>query len=125
MAFLRRNKQAIAFGIMAIAVIFALNSVINTTADHLYRDQIAACEQTKNVAIESNQRIPAARSSVHILRKFLVSARKARLAAYHRTHAPSDATAAKEYLGLIQSLDRGVHFAFVPIVNCQKIVRKP
>lgn len=125
MRILKQNKQLVAFVILTIGIVLAMNAIITNTADKLYQSQIAACEQTQTVVKESNHRIPAGEATARVLRQFLVAARKARLSTYNSTHLLSDRTAAQEYTKLIEDLDLNVHFQRIPLLNCQKVVAKP
>lgn len=123
--FIKRNREILAFVLLALVTGLALNSVVNKGNSAVYKAQLTTCYQINRLQMESNRRIKSHLADTDVLRRFLQGARTARLAAFQQTHQRSDYIAARTYGSLIHVLDQKVHFTAVPLVNCVKVIPKP
>lgn len=110
----------LAFVILAGAGMYAVNSQANSNAQTLYETQLAGCERSNSIRVESNERIAAHTIDRNVLSSFLESAAEARNAA----GTPTDKRAADKYLDLRDSLKR-VQFQAQPLIECSKTIEKP
>lgn len=125
MRFINRNRQILAFVLLALITGLALNAVVNKGNQTLYDSQLVQCTRGNKVIKESNRRIQSHLADTKVLRMFMEGARTARLAAFHQSHHKSDFIAARTYGDLIRVLDAKVHFEAIPLVNCVKVIPKP
>lgn len=119
-----RNSALVSFILLALIGGWAIKSSADSSAERLYQTQIEACEGSNDNRRESNQRVGQHRTDTSVLRDFLLSAATARSAAYERDGEAADLVAAKAYEQGAERL-RAVNFNQLPLVNCQKAIKKP
>lgn len=119
--FLHRNREILAFVILALITMLALHAVVTQGDKNLRNAQQAICQRANAVVNESNTRIASHKADTHVLEQFLLSARKARHASYKIDHRASDLKAEKEYTALARDLREKVRFHPIPPINCQEL----
>lgn len=116
-----RNSVLVSFILLALVGGWAIKSSADNGTQKLYVTQIQSCERGNTLRSESNERLSSHLADRDVLREFLAAARQARLS----SGTPTDVAAAQSYGELIEILNDKVKFSKVPIIDCQKAIKKP
>lgn len=120
-----RYAAVAAFLFVALAAGIAINKSAKDTAKQAarvtYLSQVQSCFYSNEFRKTVNKRIAILAEQREVLLVLLKSARTARLA----THTKADLAAARSYQRLIKQVKGSIHFNDVPIIQCDKVIKKP
>lgn len=123
--FLSRWAPFIAFLVLAVGGILALNAENRSQATTLYHSQLAACSRGNDLRRLLNFQFSSNQVQIKVLKNFLQAAREARLSSFKETGSRSDQIAAKQYLISLDALASGPVAKSLPLISCHKAILKP
>lgn len=115
--------RIIAVFLSVVILILAVYAVGEHSRENLYHSQIQACQRGNVLRSQNNQQVDGLRLQVEVLRDFIRSAAKARLAAYERSGFKADRDAYNAYRQQHAALSE-LHFDKSGTVNCEKVIAK-
>lgn len=129
---LRRHAKAIAFIVLAVALVIVLHweaqssahSAARNAANQIVASQRASCRAGNDLRRQLNLNIQNADAQRHVVISFLENASTARMANYTSSHLPADLTAAKQYAAEGEILENERRNILVPIRACAKVYPK-
>lgn len=127
--YLRKRGIAVAFVALAVAGAVAIDSSAKHEAKSsalvVYDSQLAACHRGNTLRTEINHRVGVVGVQRQVLLQFIESAEAARLSSYANTHQATDKIAADEYASLANQVRTQIHYGTVPIIDCERAIKKP
>jgi len=119
-----RNSLLVSFILLAGASLYAVDLSAKAAQETLYESQLEACKELNILREASNARDTVRARDTAVLRDFLESAATAREAAFRRTGAELDRTAARAFRKGSKGLS-AADYRTVPPINCEEVIAKP
>jgi hypothetical protein len=132
-----RHRALVAFIVLALVTMLAINRSASDTAKTAaraasaraaqvnYRSAILSCERANVLRMTISSQIAESSKAEIDQVKFMDDAAEAHKATYEHTHTPSDYIAWHQYAALARDSNAHIHFKPLPLTKCKTVILKP